>query len=121
MAVASQEITRESWREYFDEFSRTVGTAEVTLELAGRDIGDQIAAERLVLTGITYDDEDDVLVVGLDAPGGSPEEYEHMIASPERIYVATTDNGETTFDVTDAEGRQHLIHMTPAPALPPSA
>jgi hypothetical protein len=27
-----------------------------------------------VLTGVTYDDHDDVLVVGLDAPGGPPED-----------------------------------------------
>jgi Family of unknown function (DUF5335) len=92
----------------------------VTLEVAGRDLGDQIAADHLVLTGITYDDKDDVLVVGLDAPGGSPEEYQHMIYGPQQISVATTDDGETFFDVTDSEGRQHLIHVQPAPALPPA-
>jgi hypothetical protein len=120
MAVATQEITRESWREYFDEFSKTIGTTEVTIEVAGRDIGAQIAAERLVLTGITYDSKDDLLVVGLDAPGGSPEEYEHMISGPQQIYVAATDDGETTFDVTDAEGHHHLIHIKRVPPLPPA-
>jgi hypothetical protein len=119
MAVASQEIARTSWREYFDEFSRTIGTAEVTIEVAGRDLGDQIAAERLVLTGITYDDKDDVLVVALDT-GGSRDEYEHMIDSPQKIYVATLDNGETTFEVTDGEDHQQLIHVRPAEALPPA-
>jgi hypothetical protein len=120
MAVDSQEIARAAWREYFDEFSRTVGTAEVTLEIAGSDIGDQIAAERLLLTGITYDDKDDIVVVGLDAPGGDPEEYEHIIDAPQQIYVATTDDGEMTFDITDGEGRQHLIHVQPVEALPPA-
>jgi Family of unknown function (DUF5335) len=119
MALASQEIARAAWREYFDEFSRTIGTADVTLEVAGRDIGDQIAAKHLVLAGITYDGKDDIVVVGL-APGGSPEEYEHLIDSPKQIYVATSDDGETTFDVTDAEDRQHLIHVRAAAALPPA-
>jgi Family of unknown function (DUF5335) len=116
MAGTSQELARASWREYFDELSRTLGTVEVTVEVAGRDVGDQIAAERLVLTGITYDDKDDVLVVGLD----SPEEYEHIIDAPQQVYVATRDDGLTTYEVTDAEGRQHLIHVKQAEALPPA-
>jgi hypothetical protein len=119
MAVATQDIPREAWREYFDEYSKTMGTTEATIEVAGRDIGDQIAAERLVLTGITYDSKDDVLVIGLDAPGGSPEEYEHMIAAPQTIQVAIEEDVETTFDVVDEEGHQHLLHLRPAPALPP--
>ena len=119
MAVASREIPRETWGAYFDEYSKTLVTSEVTLEVAGADIGDQIAAERLVLTGITYDDEDDVLVVGLNAPGGDAEEYEHIIQSPQQIQVATLDDGETTFDVADAEQHQHLIHIRPVEPLPP--
>jgi uncharacterized protein DUF5335 len=92
----------------------------VTIEIAGEDLGDQIAAERLVLSGISFDDKDDILVVGLDAPGSDREEYEHMIASPKRIMSATLDNGETTFDVEDDEGRQHLIHIRPVQPLPPA-
>jgi hypothetical protein len=92
----------------------------VTLEISGKDVGDQIAAERLVLTGITYDDKDDILVVGLDAPGGSPEEYEHIIQSPQQISSVELDGGGTTFDVDDAEGNQHLIHVRPVASLPPA-
>jgi hypothetical protein len=119
MAAVSEEIPRPAWREYFDEFSKTMGTTEATIEITGTDIGDQIAVDGVTVTGITYDDKDDILVVGLDAPGGSPEEYEHMIDSPQEIYAAT-DEGETTFDVKDTEGRQHLIRLKPAPALPPA-
>jgi hypothetical protein len=114
MADVSQDLPREQWRAHFDDLSRSAGGTEVTLELAGEDIGDQISAERLELTGITYDDKDDVLVVGLDAPGGSPEEYQHLISEPERIQVATLGDGETTYDVTDADGRQHLIRIRAA-------
>jgi Family of unknown function (DUF5335) len=118
MADVSEDIPRDAWRAHFDEFSRTAGASEVTLEVAGPDVGDQIAAERLTLTGITYDDKDDILVVGLDAPGGSVEEYEHIVSEPRQIQVATLSDGETTYDVTDSEGRQHLIRVRPAPELP---
>lgn len=43
-----------------------------------------------------------------------------MIDAPQQIYVATLDDGETTYEVTDAEGREHLIHIRPASALPPA-
>jgi hypothetical protein len=114
MASTSQELTRDSWRGYFDEFSRTAGAAEVTIEIAGRDIGDQIAADSLVLTGITYDDKDDIVVVAV----GSPDEYEHIISDPQQIQVSTEDDGETTFDITDGEDTQHLIHVRAAAELP---
>jgi Family of unknown function (DUF5335) len=119
MAAEAQEIPRPAWREYFDEFSKTMGATEATIEITGPDVGDQIAADGVAVTGITYDDKDDILVVALDAPGGSPEEYEHMIDSPQEIYAAA-DEDETTFDVKDPEGRQHLIRLKPVPALPPA-
>jgi hypothetical protein len=118
MAAQSEEIPRENWRTHFDEFSKTTGTAEVTIEIAGSDIGDQIAAERLVLTGITYDDKDDIVVVAVHAPGADREDYEHIIDTPQQIQVTTLD-GEWTFDVVDGEDRQNLIHVRLADELPP--
>ena len=118
MAVVTQEIPQDVWRRYFDEFSKTMGTLEATVEIAGQDLGAQIAAERLVLTGLTYDDRDDVLVIGLDAPGGLREEYEHLVDHPQRILVATGGGVETAIDIEDGESRQHIIRMEHAPALP---
>jgi hypothetical protein len=120
MASASQEIARDTWRAYFDEFSRTIGTAEVTIEVAGLDVGDQIAAERLVLDGITYDDKDDIVIVAVNAPGSAREDYEHNVNGPQQIFFATLDDGATVFDVTDSEDRKHLISVRPAGALPPA-
>jgi hypothetical protein len=122
MPTTTQEITRETWRQYFDELSKTIGTVEATVEIIGPDIGAQVEAERLVLTGITYDDRDDVLVVGLDAPGGPPEDLERMIDRPQKILVATGDLPpvEMTIDVQDAEGNQTIIRIERPPALPPA-
>jgi hypothetical protein len=119
MAATTQEIPREAWRGYFDEFSRTLGTAEATIEVSGRDLGDQITAERLVLTGMTYDDRDDVFVIGLDAPGGDPEEYQHLVEHPQKVLVATgLDDVELAFDIADAEDHQHIVRLRDRPALP---
>jgi hypothetical protein len=120
MPTTTQEIARETWRQYFDELSKTLGTVAATVEIVGPDIGAQVAADRLVLTGMTYDDRDDVLVVGLDAPGGPPEDLERMIERPQKILVATGDPPpvEMTIDVQDAEGHQTIIRIERPPALP---
>jgi hypothetical protein len=119
MAVTTQEIPRDAWRGYFDEFSKTMGTLEATVEVDGEDVGAQIIAERLVLTGITYDSKDDALVIGLDAPGAPPpEDLEHFVYNPTKIWVATGDEMPPTFDIDDAEGHKTILKLETPPALP---
>src|SRR3954464_15643675 len=89
MATETQAVPRETWREYFDRLSKVMGTVKATVEITGPDVGDQFLSEdELVLTGITYGDKDDILVLGLDVPGGHREELEHMISRPQQIYAA---------------------------------
>jgi hypothetical protein len=120
MPHTTREIQRAVWRPYFDEFSKLIGTVEATVEVIDADIGEQVEADRLVLTGITYDDRDDILVIGLDAPGDPPEDLERMVKHPERIMVATGDPPplEMTIDIQDAERQQTIIRLERPPALP---
>ena len=120
MAITSQEIPRETWRPYFEELTDGLGTVEGTVEVIGRDVGDQIADERQVLTDITYDDRDDALIVALEAPDSDVERVEHVIEHPQRVLVATGEPPplEVTFDVEDGEQHQWLIHLERPPALP---
>jgi hypothetical protein len=114
----TQEIPRDAWRSYFDEVSRHLGVTTATVEIVGRDVGDQVIGEDLVLTGVTYDDRDDVVVIGLDAPGGQPEEAEHLVEHPTKILVASGDGEGVAIDIEDAEAHQTIIRMESAPALP---
>jgi hypothetical protein len=72
-----------------------------------------------VLTGLTYDDRDDVFVIGLDAPGGPPEDLERMVDRPQKILVATGDTPpiEMTIDIQDADQQQTIITLVRPPAL----
>jgi Family of unknown function (DUF5335) len=119
VSLITDEIPRDAWRAYFDDLSKRLRTVEATVEVDGRDLGAQIAVERLLLEGITYDDRDDLLVVGFDVPEGDPDAYEHMINGPQRIFVATGDRLETVIDVTDADQHQTIVRLEPPPALPP--
>lgn len=120
MTIAAQEIPRDAWREQLDQFTREIGTAEAVIEVAGRELRDPTGYDRFALTGITYDDDDDVVVVGMDPPGPT-EDYKHIIDAPQQITVATQEDGEITFDVTAAGGHRHLIHVWRAVPLADSA
>ena len=117
MTTTTHELARDAWSPYFDELSRHLGTVEATVEVAGRDLGAQVAAERLVLRGITYDHKDDVLVIALDR-GGTDGHFEHLVERPQRIYVATGEGTEVTVDVEDGEGHQTLVRLERPKALP---
>ena len=120
MTITSQEIPRDAWRRYFDALTDVLGTVEGIVEVIGRDVGDQIADERQVLTDITYDDRDDALIVGLEAPDSGGERVEHVIEHPQRVLVATGEPPplEMTFDVEDGQQHQWLIHLERPPELP---
>jgi hypothetical protein len=118
MSTITDEIPRDAWRRYFDDLSKRLVTVEATVEVDGRDLGAQIAVERLLLEGITYDDRDDALVIAFDVPGGDPDAYEHVIEAPQRIFVATGDSLDVTIDVEDAEQHKTIVRLEPPPALP---
>ena len=113
MALSTREIPSGEWGSYFDAFSRDLGAMLATVEVDAEEIGAQIEGTRLRLTGITYDDRDKIVVIGLDAPGGTPEDLEHIVYGPQKIFVAS-DADSTTFDFEDAEGRKTLLRLEPA-------
>ena len=51
--MATQEIPRDEWREFFDGFSRRHEGWLVTVEVLGSDIGAQVEAYELPLVGVT--------------------------------------------------------------------
>jgi hypothetical protein len=120
MAPTTQELPRQAWRPYFDELSKTVGTVKATVEVDGQDLGTQVAAHDMVLTGLTYDDRDDIMVIGLDAPGGQKEEFEHMVDHPQRIFVATGEGADMAIDIEDGEHHQTIIRIERPQELPPA-
>jgi hypothetical protein len=112
------ELPRDRWRVYFDDLSRGLATTRATVEIDGPELGAQVQAEGLVLAGVSYDDRDDVLVVGL-SPGGPAESLEHLISNPQRISVESSQGGlPSAIEIEDAEGQTTLLRLQAAPALP---
>jgi hypothetical protein len=115
MTPATKEIPQGAWRSYFDDYSRHLPAIEATVEVNDPELGSQLVAEGLMLTGLTYDDRDDVFVIGLAREG--EEVFEHLVEHPEKILVAGLDALESV-DVQDAEQRQTIVSLQPAPELP---
>jgi hypothetical protein len=119
MTQPTQEIPKEQWRAYFDDLSRRMGTVEATVEVDAADLGAQSQADRVVVTGISYDDADDVLMVALDVPGGHRGEAERLISSPQRVLVdGTFPSDRMAIAVDDGDGRRTLVRMWRSGALP---
>jgi hypothetical protein len=109
MPSTTREIPKNEWRSYFDDLSRLPTPAPVvSVEVDGDEVGAQIEAEHRTLTGISYDDRDDVLVIGIGDNNGR-ERAEHLVYQPQQIYVAAGD--QRTIDVKDADGVQTLVRI----------
>jgi hypothetical protein len=119
MADEMQELPSDTWRTYFDRLSRDLGAVEATIEIDGSDLGAQIEAERLMLTGISYDDRDNVLVISVAEPGSPREGVERMVQQPRRITVDSTDAIlPNAIEAEDAEGQRTLVQLRAVPELP---
>jgi hypothetical protein len=109
------EIPRDTWRQYFDDYSRHLPAVEATVEVDSPELGSQIVAHGLLLTGLTYDDRDDVFVIGLARDG--EEVFEHLVEQPQKILVASIDDLEA-LDIEDAEERRTIVNLQQVPELP---
>ncbi len=111
MAEGTREIPREQWSGYFDDFSRDLPELVATIEVLSGDFGAETEAERPRLTAITYDEKDDILVIGLDAVEDSvAEDLEHIVYAP-RLIILAEKAGETDFDIEDAEGTKTVLRL----------
>jgi hypothetical protein len=108
------EIPRDTWRPYFDTYSRHLPAVEATVEVDSPQLGSQIVADGL-LTGLTYDDRDDVFVIGLARDG--EEVFEHLVEQPQKILVTAIDDLEA-LDIEDAGQRRTIVSLQQVPELP---
>jgi len=119
MADMTTDLARDVWRSYFDTVSRELETMQATVEIDASDLGAQVQAEGLVLTGISYDDRDDIVVIGLSS-GGPDEVLEHVVSGPKRIRVETAEGAiPSAVEIEDAEGQRTLLRVRRVPTLAP--
>jgi len=108
----STTIPRDHWRTFFDGVSKALLGKWAEVEIASRDLGDQIVANWIPLLGITYDSRDDLLDVALDRAN-------HIIRQPREIVVDETATGIASVAVIDGDGVLQIIRFKEPLTLPP--
>lgn len=109
--MALEKLDSTQWQAFFDRVSKGLTAKQVEIEVAGLDIGDEIEAEWIPFTGITYDPKDDVLSIFSDR-------LEHMIHKPRQVWVDVGVDGLHSLEVVDADDHKQIVLLKDDLALP---
>jgi hypothetical protein len=114
--MISHKLDRAEWKPLFDFLSKQLLQGKrAEVEVAGLDLGDQIEAEWLPLTGIVYDHKNDVVEVAL---GDGDDHVDHLIYGPREIYLVEDAGMFFSFDVLDRNGRHQIVKVKDPLMLP---
>jgi uncharacterized protein DUF5335 len=107
--METREISKASWIEFFDGFSKIHQGWMTKVEVLGR-LGAQIEAEHLPLEGITADHRGKDIAIAL----GPPERLvEHFIMTPARVRIEE-DAGETALQIESLDGDTTVVSLRQA-------
>lgn len=111
--MQTREIGKNSWRSFFDQVSLSLQGKLIQIEVDSLELGAQIEADKLSLNGLTYDSKDDALIISTD-------QIEHIIRSPQQVFIADGDEGINSLKVCAADGTDQIVNFTEPLALPPA-
>lgn len=110
--MKTREIPRDEWTRFFDNLSRRREGWEVTLEVFGPEIGDQVEERHMRLAGVTAElaDKGDKIEIMM---GGKPSHHvTHVITAPTRVDLQQTDLGiDAALLIKSADGTTALLHL----------
>lgn len=115
--MKTKTLDKSEWKEYLDRFSKALGACLSELEVVGLDLGDQIEAEWIVVSGISYDPKDDVVAV--DMVSKDDENVEHLIYKPVELVIQEDVDGVASLTVVDADGHKQIVRLKKPLLLPP--
>ena len=110
--MALEKLDSAQWQSFFDRVSKGLAGKEAEIEVEGLDIGDEIEAEWIPLTGISYDPKDNVLSIFSN-------DLEHMIHGPQEVWVDIGVDGLHSMEVVDKDGHKQIVVLRDELALPP--
>jgi len=104
--MATRDIPRESWKEFFGGFSRRHQGWLVDVEVLGADIGAQLEAEDLPLEGISADHQNKDISIALLRDG---KVIEHFVTKPERVRVEEEGGAEVAIEIDSSSGPTTIV------------
>jgi hypothetical protein len=120
MSQVNQELNREELREFFDKLSQEFEGYDLTIEVVGQDLGDEVEAEELPLAYMSYDTKDDTFMVAVGGRDARFPVLRHMIEHPTSVVAEPLDaNTPWAIDVTARDDTHTIVTLHRRPALPP--
>jgi hypothetical protein len=104
-------LPHDAWRDFFDGMTAIVRGKQVEIEVVGLDLGDEVQAEWVALTGLTYEPRQNTLFIYTD-------QLEHSIADPQEISVELGNEGVNQLVILDAQGQQQFVRLRSPLELP---
>ncbi len=115
--LATTELTLDSIGDFASRLP-SPGTMDVTIEVVGDDVGDQIQVQKLPWHALIYDASSHVLEVSVGSRGRSvPVVFRHEIHNPTKVWVEEDDGSVEAISIEDAEGTQTIVKFYERPAL----
>jgi hypothetical protein len=109
--MQSHEIPSNQWIPFLNELSKRHQGEHVTVQLMGRDIGDQSEAQDQSLLGITVDPPTGSCKIEVMA-GGPDSHIAHEISHPIHVRIAQLDNGaDATLEIESDSGPSTLVRF----------
>lgn len=98
------------------------GSVDVTIEVLGADIGDQVQVQRLPWHTLIYDTSSEVLELSVGSRGRSvPVVFRHEIHHPERLWVEEEGGSIKVISIEHADGTQTIVTFHERQALGPGS
>ena len=119
--MRNHEIPSEQWIPFFNALSKRHQGDPVTVELMGKDIGDQRAAEDQALLGITVDPPTGSCKIEVMMGDRTGTNIAHEIAHPIHVRLAQQDNGaDAALEIEAEDGPATLLRFVPVSDARPS-
>jgi len=116
------QIPMDQWTPFFNDLSRQLEGSSATIEIIGRELGDQPLASEMPFAGISVDSkgsEAGEIVIGLgDAETG----YDaHHIHEPRLVRAVETQPGaQADIEIESGDGLTTVVHLKRRSQLPPA-
>jgi hypothetical protein len=114
--MSYSKIDRSAWRTFFESMTKAIAGRSVELTVTGLDVGDQQLGTNLDLYGISYDAPGDMLYLSMLS--GPDRRVDHVVQSPQEVYVEVGETGLCGLFVQDRRGHKEFMRLREPLLLP---
>jgi uncharacterized protein DUF5335 len=122
-AGGSQQIPREQWEEFLNQFTEFNQEMTCRLEVIGSaEAGTQVLAEDRPLLSVTLDDETgdtQIIIECGDTAGATPASFGHVVGNPKTLWAKKTDPvGWDALQIQTRDEGTVILTINPHPGRP---